>query len=169
MKRTAMTSDIVFLDKKAEMSRVMRAMVDIDPLLEAWEDRVNYPMISFVKPSSDLLVESLKQAAEPHRHIGWLLYFVPASTVPGPCVAPVLKEEEVVNHPSHYGGDTQFEVIKVLEVWLSREEFIGAMKFNIFKYNARAGKKNTEKEKRSYQKGCWYSNYLNDYLKRNPE
>ncbi|MBB2841420.1 UNVERIFIED_ORG: hypothetical protein GGE64_005203 [Rhizobium etli] len=47
--------------------------------------------------------------------------------------------KEVVNHPAHYGGeDNPYEVIKVLENWLTREEFIGALKFNIIKYQARA-------------------------------
>jgi hypothetical protein len=35
--------------------------------------------------------------------------------------------EELVNHPQHYGGDAVNEVIKVLEVWLTPEEFIGVL------------------------------------------
>jgi hypothetical protein len=73
---------------------------------------------------------------------------------------------EQVNHPEHYGGDTPYEVIKVMERWLTREEFIGAMKFQVFKYNARAGKKGPSDV--DYQKAAWYQNYLNDYLKRHP-
>lgn len=74
---------------------------------------------------------------------------------------------EEVNHPSHYGGDTQFEVIKVLEHWLTREEFIGAMKFQIFKYTQRAGKKVTANEIKDHEKSIYYQTYLADFCKRN--
>jgi hypothetical protein len=43
-----------------------------------------------------------------------------------------------VNHPAHYGGDTPFEVIKVLEAWGLTNN---AYRFNAIKYLARAGKK----------------------------
>lgn len=69
-----------------------------------------------------------------------------------------------INHPSHYGGDTPYEVIKVMEEWLTREEFIGAMKFNIHKYLARALKKDNEQE--NYEKANFYNNYLVDFCKR---
>ena len=48
---------------------------------------------------------------------------------------------ETVDHPDHYGGDRHYEVIKVIEMWLTHEEFRGAMKFLIIKYAARLGKK----------------------------
>lgn len=74
---------------------------------------------------------------------------------------------EAVNHPQHYGGkDNLYEVIKVMEAWLTREEFIGAMKFNIHKYLARALKKDTADQ--NYAKAGWYSAYLADYIKRFP-
>ena len=73
---------------------------------------------------------------------------------------------EKVNHPQHYGGaDDPYEVIKVMEAWLTFEEFVGACKFNAFKYFARAKKKDDEDE--NYAKGTWYANYLTDYIKRN--
>lgn len=73
---------------------------------------------------------------------------------------------ETVNHPGHYGGaDNPFEVIKVLEAWLTREEFIGALKFNIIKYEARAAKKNGAED---YAKAAWYASYLADFVKRVP-
>ncbi len=74
---------------------------------------------------------------------------------------PIAKEK--VNHPLHYGGDTPYEVIKVLERWLTPEEFVGALKFNVIKYQARANKKDGLE---SLQKSAWYANYLADYLKR---
>jgi len=76
-------------------------------------------------------------------------------------------KEDKVNHPSHYGGDTVYEVIKVLRHHLSKEEFIGAMKFNIVKYTLRAGKKNSSTVVQDHEKAAWYSNYLKEYLKEN--
>ena len=32
------------------------------------------------------------------------------------------EKKEMVNHPSHYGGDTTYECIKVLKAWMSKEE-----------------------------------------------
>lgn len=77
---------------------------------------------------------------------------------------------DAVNNPAHYGGkDNPFEVIKVCEAWLTRDEFIGAMKFQIWKYTARAGKKDPAKATEDHAKAQWYDNYLNDYLKRHPD
>ncbi len=73
---------------------------------------------------------------------------------------------EQVHHPKHYGGaDNPYEVIKVMEAWLTREQFIGAMLFNIYKYMARAKQKGGEQD---YAKAAWYNNHLQDYLTRNP-
>jgi hypothetical protein len=47
---------------------------------------------------------------------------------------------EAVNHPQHYGGDTTYEVIKVLEAWgLDKSFCLG----NAVKYIARHDKKKT--------------------------
>lgn len=73
---------------------------------------------------------------------------------------------EQVDHPAHYGGaDNPHEVIKVLESWLNRDEFIGFCKGNVIKYQARAQKKAGAQD---YAKSAWYAAYLDDYLKRNP-
>jgi hypothetical protein len=43
-----------------------------------------------------------------------------------------------VDHPSHYGGDTTYEAIKVLKAWgLEKDAYL----WNVGKYLARAGKK----------------------------
>lgn len=47
-------------------------------------------------------------------------------------------EIETVNHPDHYGGDTTYEVIKVLEAWGLNDN---ARLWNAVKYISRAGKK----------------------------
>jgi len=67
--------------------------------------------------------------------------------------------KSAVHHPSHYGGaDNMYETIKVLEARLTREEFIGAMKFQVYKYNDRALHKGNEIE--DYEKGLFYQNRL---------
>lgn len=74
--------------------------------------------------------------------------------------------KDAVNHPGHYGGKSNpYETIKVLENRLTREEFIGAMKFNVYKYNDRAKLKGDELE--NYEKAAFYQNYLVSYLKKN--
>jgi len=47
-------------------------------------------------------------------------------------------QPEIINHPPHYGGDTTYEVIKVLEAWGLEWD---ALLWNTVKYIARAGKK----------------------------
>jgi len=71
---------------------------------------------------------------------------------------------EQVNHPAHYGGiDNPYEVIKVLEAWLTPDEFVGFLKGNIIKYNARARMKHGPQD---HAKAAWYQNYLVDFEKR---
>ena len=48
---------------------------------------------------------------------------------------------EKVNHPDHYGGDNDYECIKVLENWLTEDEYKGFLKGTIIKYINRGGKK----------------------------
>jgi hypothetical protein len=48
-------------------------------------------------------------------------------------------KEEKINGPNHYDGRKCLDGIKAL---LSAEEYVGALKFNIFKYNYRFKKKN---------------------------
>jgi len=75
---------------------------------------------------------------------------------------------EKVNHPSHYGGkDNPYETIKVLEARLTSREFIGAMKFNIYKYNDRAIDKDSEEE--NYLKAQFYQNALVEHMRKRRE
>lgn len=71
---------------------------------------------------------------------------------------------EQVNHPAHYGGDTPYETIKVLEAWLTPEAFIGFLQGNVIKYQSRMGKKGALLEQA--EKSAWYASYLADYLRR---
>lgn len=63
------------------------------------------------------------------------------------------KAPEAVNHPSHYGGDQPYEVIKVIEAWGLDEDFCLA---NTVKYIARAKKKHPDKEIEDLEKALWY-------------
>ena len=63
--------------------------------------------------------------------------------------------KEMVNHPSHYqfGDDKTYEVVNVCEAWgLDKDAYI----FNVVKYVARAGKKETDKELQDLKKAKWY-------------
>jgi hypothetical protein len=61
--------------------------------------------------------------------------------------------EEKVNHPEHYGGDTTYEVIKVLEAW-GLNFHLG----NVVKYIARAGKRPDTDLLTDLKKAAWYLN-----------
>lgn len=70
---------------------------------------------------------------------------------------------ENVNHPKHYGGDTEYECIKVLKAWLTPEEFTGFCKGNVIKYLCRSGKK--DEVLQEAQKAEWYLNKMVEVLK----
>lgn len=61
---------------------------------------------------------------------------------------------DMVNHPSHYGGENNvYEVIKVCENWgLDKDAYL----FNVVKYVARAGKKDINKEIEDLKKAAFY-------------
>jgi hypothetical protein len=58
---------------------------------------------------------------------------------------------EAVNNPKHYGGDTTYEAIKVIEAW-ELNFHLG----NVVKYINRAGKKDLTKTKEDLLKAKWY-------------
>ena len=60
----------------------------------------------------------------------------------------------MVNHPDHYGGkNSVYEVVKVCEAWgLDKDAYL----FNVVKYIARAGKKNSDKEIEDLKKAMFY-------------
>ena len=66
----------------------------------------------------------------------------------------IIMDNEMVNHPHHYGGeDNAYEVIKVCEAWeLDKDAYL----FNVVKYVARAGKKDTAKELEDLKKAAFY-------------
>lgn len=58
---------------------------------------------------------------------------------------------ETVNHPEHYGGDTVYEAIKVIEAWE-----LGFHLGNTVKYICRAGRKKDTETLHDLQKARWY-------------
>lgn len=66
------------------------------------------------------------------------------------------QKKESVNHPIHYGGDTEYECIKVLRAWNTVEEYRGFLKGNTIKYLCRGGKKDPDKELEDTEKAFWY-------------
>lgn len=72
-----------------------------------------------------------------------------------PAIKTVIKTEETVNHPSHYGGNSTYEVIKVCEAWgFDKDAYL----FNVTKYISRAGKKNKQAEIEDLKKAAFYLN-----------
>lgn len=69
-------------------------------------------------------------------------------------------KQEKVNHPSHYGGDTPYEAIKVIEAW-KLPFTLG----NTVKYISRAGKKGDTLE--DLKKAAWYLQREIDNLEKN--
>lgn len=123
--------------------------------LEAEVTMTSDTNIVYVK-AFDIYHEAVHKLWNSLHPVGWVMKLIPFS--------PVTRKDNPIE-PSHYGGrDNPFEVIKVLEEWLTVEEFIGAMKFQIFKYTARANKKGNASQ--DHAKSAWYGQYLTDYLKR---
>jgi len=72
----------------------------------------------------------------------------------------VKKNNEMVDHPHHYGGeDNQYEAIKVIEAWE-----LGFNLGNTLKYISRAGKKINTLE--DLEKASWYINREINKLKK---
>lgn len=68
---------------------------------------------------------------------------------------------DIVHHPNHYGGDTPYEVIKVIEAW-----GLGFNDGNALKYIRRAGKKDPNNHIEDLEKACEYLRFEIDRLKR---
>lgn len=74
------------------------------------------------------------------------------------------RTKEAVHHPSHYGGDTTYEVIKVIEAWgLDKDFLLG----NTLKYIGRNGKKDDEIQE--LEKAAWYLDRKITNLKKERE
>ncbi len=70
-------------------------------------------------------------------------------------------KKEMVNHPTHYGGEENiYEAIKVIEAW-DLNFSLG----NVVKYISRAGKKNETIE--DLEKASWYLKRAIQQIKTN--
>jgi len=58
---------------------------------------------------------------------------------------------QAVDHPKHYGGDTIYEAIKVIDAWE-----LGFCLGNTIKYISRCGKKDPSRELEDLEKAMWY-------------
>tara|TARA_R100000808_G_C2017171_1_gene67051 strand:+ start:205 stop:429 length:225 start_codon:yes stop_codon:yes gene_type:complete len=73
----------------------------------------------------------------------------------------VSTKKEMVNHPTHYGGEENiYEAIKVIEAW-DLNFSLG----NVVKYISRAGKKNETIE--DLEKASWYLKRAIQQIKTN--
>lgn len=79
-------------------------------------------------------------------------------------ISSVLQAEQidsVIDHPAHYGGDTAYEAIKVIEAW-----GLGFSLGNAVKYIARAGRKDPAKTLEDLEKAAWYLQRHIDSLRK---
>ncbi len=83
----------------------------------------------------------------------WLLL---ARVPPAP---PVPATQETVDHPAHYGGDTTYEAIKVMEAFHGPEAVRWFCILSAEKYLSRMGKKPGEPMLRDLKKAIWYLEY----------
>lgn len=81
--------------------------------------------------------------------------------VPQPVQVDVAPKPDMVNSPTHYthGG---IETIDYIKAKLTREEYIGYLRGNIFKYTSRLGKKDDMEQ--DVGKLAWYSQELKKFL-----
>lgn len=72
-----------------------------------------------------------------------------------------MKVGDKVNHPDHYGGESNpYEAIKVIEAW-DLNFHLG----NVVKYISRAGKK-SENNIEDLKKAEWYLNRYVEFIQR---
>lgn len=64
---------------------------------------------------------------------------------------PAINPSSLINHPSHYGGDSTYEAIKVIEAWE-----LGFHLGNAVKYICRAGRKDAATVIEDLKKARWY-------------
>jgi hypothetical protein len=70
------------------------------------------------------------------------------------------KKKEAIDHPQHYGGDTVYETIKVIEAW-----GLGFHLGNAVKYISRSKSKGSELE--DLKKARWYLDRLIELKEKN--
>ena len=114
----------------------------------------------------------VKVTKDPHTkevgRVGYIFRLVNLELVSGELYKPEEDEEkapaspELVEHPAHYGGDTVYEVIKVIRAW-----GLGFVLGNVVKYVARAGKKPGNSKLQDLKKARDYLNKEIEELEAN--
>lgn len=73
-------------------------------------------------------------------------------------------EHHPVTNPMHYlGRDHPYETVKVLEAWMTPEEFVGFLKGNTLKYLSRHRRKGGDQD---LEKAKFYQDYLVEFQQR---
>ena len=76
----------------------------------------------------------------------------------------VCKADDGKYHDAHYAAMAGLEPIELMQLVLSREEFIGFLKGNIIKYTMRAGRKQGEAAEKDIAKAKRYKQWLMEML-----
>lgn len=96
-------------------------------------------------------LEPMHRGVPPQVLIRLLDVFGPSPTTPA--------AGDQVNHPAHYGGDSLYEAIKVMEAWHGPEPVYWFCVLSAEKYQSRMGKKPGEPMARDAAKAAWYLAY----------
>jgi len=96
-------------------------------------------------------IPDVDSAVDEFNWVGWNTYYTDGAFWAEKQMTK-MENNEQVNHPNHYGGETNpYEAIKVIDAWN-----LGFSLGNTVKYISRAGKKNKEKELEDLKKALWY-------------
>lgn len=68
------------------------------------------------------------------------------------------EDKKVIDHPARYNGGSEYECYKVLQNWLTEEQYKGFLLGNTLKYLCRLGKKDNNVQE--LKKARWYLDKL---------
>jgi hypothetical protein len=77
-----------------------------------------------------------------------------------------VSSDQAVDHPPHYGGNSRYEAIKVMEAWHGPDAVYWFCLLSAEKYLCRASKKPGEGEVKELSKAVWYLNYAIELKQR---
>jgi hypothetical protein len=132
-------------NKKQSMKRAAKVRAELKKLKKQGEQLDLFPPTSVETITNGATVEMLPPPPA-------VIHVAELATAPA---------ADMVNSPSHY-TDGGIETIDYIRVKLSREEYIGYLRGNIFKYTSRLGKKDGIAQDAG--KLAWYSRELTEFL-----
>jgi len=138
------TDSVIPIDKRPGESIIEAA----DRMAQEEREKLRTPAPSFQQPPVALTTEQVASGLRPDAapdYQAMVKNQLRQTRSPTP--------PETVHHPAHYGGDTPYEAIKVIEAWQ-----LGFALGNAVKYIARHGKKNTSPIE-DLRKAMWYINW----------